>query len=330
MNSWTVGFAGWHYYPEPVVTAELEPACGFSMVDGPNVFRHGDRWHMLYFGFDGRGYQSCLATSVDLIHWQPGGLVLGYGEPGAFDYGGVVLVGPLLDTNEINATPSLKKWKGRFWCLYGCYPEQGGYELGRGGQGLAWSNDGIVWHRYSTSRAVLSTEGGDLWEARVVYSPHVVVNENRFWNFYNAKGEAGTEQIGVATSGDLFEWKRNDANPIVRNRRGMHDELLAADPKVYRDGDHWIMFYFGASRNNPDGCFHAHVLAAGSRDLVNWTPRTDPLYAAGGHPEGLDETHAHNVSIVSDPSTGVRFLFYCSVGTRGRCISLLTDRPLQG
>jgi hypothetical protein len=30
---------------------------------------------MLYFGYDGRGYQSCRAVSRDLVNWRPDGLV---------------------------------------------------------------------------------------------------------------------------------------------------------------------------------------------------------------------------------------------------------------
>jgi hypothetical protein len=62
---------------------------------------------------------------------------MGYGEADRFDHGGVAFTGPLLECADLLAVPRLKRWKGRYWCLYGCYPEQGGYELGCGGQGLA-------------------------------------------------------------------------------------------------------------------------------------------------------------------------------------------------
>lgn len=38
-------------------------------VDIPFVFMHNGLFHMLYTGFDGKGYQSALAVSRDLLHW---------------------------------------------------------------------------------------------------------------------------------------------------------------------------------------------------------------------------------------------------------------------
>jgi predicted GH43/DUF377 family glycosyl hydrolase len=39
-------------------------------VDDPFVFRHEGAFYMLYIGFDGTGYQTGLAKSPDLVHWQ--------------------------------------------------------------------------------------------------------------------------------------------------------------------------------------------------------------------------------------------------------------------
>ncbi|MGB6034594.1 MAG: hypothetical protein WBH55_17340, partial [Bacteroidota bacterium] len=216
LDRWSEFFRGWHYYPDILVSASLEPDLGFTMVDGPNVYWHDGQWNMLYFGFDGNGYQSCRAVSDDLVRWEPRGLVMGYGEPGAFDRGGVVLVGPLYETVDLHAAPQLRRWRDKFWVLYGCYPKQGGYELGDGAQGLAWSEDGLSWVRSSRERPVLSIEGGAEWENRVIYSPCVVPRGDEFWSFYNAKGEEGTEQIGLVTSLDLVHWRRYDGNPLVR------------------------------------------------------------------------------------------------------------------
>lgn len=328
IQKWSAHFQNWHYYPDFVISASLETDLNFTMVDGPNVYKSDDAWHILYFGYDGQGYQSCLAVSEDLVHWKCKGLVMGYGEAGAFDYGGVVLVGPLYDTHNLHQAPRLKKWQDKYWILYGCYPEQGGYELGHGGQGLAWSSDGFNWQRYSKTRPVLSVEGVGDWENRVIYSPCLIEHDHKFWNFYNAKGKAGREQIGFASSTDLLHWQRHPGNPVIRNQPAGYDALLAADAEIYWDHDHWIMFYFGASRNNPDNQVHAHIMLAFSYDLIHWTVNPEPLYKAGGHPTGLDQTHAHNVSLVYNAENDTYYLFYCAVGNQGRGIGLLTSKPL--
>ena len=44
--------------------------------DCPFVFRHAGRFYMTYVGFDGRGYQTGLASSEDLITWKREGCIL--------------------------------------------------------------------------------------------------------------------------------------------------------------------------------------------------------------------------------------------------------------
>ena len=91
---------------------------------------------------------------------------------------------------------------------------------------------------------------------------------------------------------------------------------------MFRDGDHWVMFYFGVGRGG------AHIMAAFSRDLLHWTPHPEPLYKAGGHPGGLDKTYAHKISLVYQPKNETFYMYYCAVGNKGRCIGLITSQRL--
>ena len=54
----------------------LVPAHDWLKIDCPTVFRKGKDWYMTYIQFDGRGYQTWLAKSNDLLNWQPTGKVL--------------------------------------------------------------------------------------------------------------------------------------------------------------------------------------------------------------------------------------------------------------
>ena len=98
---------------------------------------------------------------------------------------------------------------------------------------------------------------------------------------------------------------------------------MASDPKVFHDGDHWTMFYFGLGANG-----HANIMAAFSTDLLNWTASPQPLYLAGGNPSGLDSTYAHKISLVYNSQNDTYYMYYCAVGNQGRGIGLLTSRPL--
>lgn len=41
-----------------------------NAVDCPTPFWHNGRYRMLFVGFDGTGYQTGMAVSDDLIHWE--------------------------------------------------------------------------------------------------------------------------------------------------------------------------------------------------------------------------------------------------------------------
>jgi len=313
-------YRNWHYYPDFVVHPSPRDGLNFSSVDCPLVWKLNDQWQMWYTGFDGRGYQTALAVSDDLINWEPRGLVMGFGKEGAFDYGGVTFGGALFESYDIKAPRTLKKWNNKYWVLYGCYPKQGGYEIRPGAQGAAWSEDAVNWHRAS-DYPILSIKGASEWEKDCIYQPWLLEHEGKFWNFYNAANGV-IEQTGVATSTDMLTWYRYPGNPIVRNRPGGYDEKFCSDPKVFQDGDHWVMFYFGVGRGG------AHIMIAFSQDLLNWESHPEPLYKAGGNPSGLDKTYAHKVSLVYNDQNDTFYMFYCAVGEKGRGIGLITSKPI--
>lgn len=322
LDRWAAPWRGWHYHPDWVLPPSPADGLAFDKVDCPLVWRFGERWRMFYTGFDGRGYQTAVAESEDLVHWEPRGLAMGFGQPGAYDHGGVTFGGMLFTDYDVRGARRPKRWRGRYWVLYGCYPRQGGYEPRPGAEGAAWSEDGVTWNRLSEDAPILSVDGAADWERDCIYQPWLVEYAGGFWNFYNA-ANGNIEQMGLARSTDMALWHRHPGNPVVRNGGpGAWDEQFCSDGKVFRDGGHWVMFYFGVGRGG------AHIMAAFSRDLAHWTPHPEPLYKAGGHPEGLDSQYAHKIALAYDRPADTFYLFYCAVGGRGRGIALLTSRPV--
>ena len=64
-------------YEKPVLHGSgILGAFDEKAVDIPFVFWHQNKYYMLYTGFDGKGYQSALATSDDLLHWEHKGVIL--------------------------------------------------------------------------------------------------------------------------------------------------------------------------------------------------------------------------------------------------------------
>jgi len=328
LDKWSAPYRGWYYQPDHVISADpkIPGHEDFKNADVPCVFQmpgQPDKWYMSFIGFNGKGYNSFVAESTDLVQWTNPKLAMGFGKQGEFDFGGCVIGAFLYESYDIKAPRVLKKRDGKYWTLYGCYPKQGSYEIEPGYEGVACSEDGMNWKR-AKEKYILSVhepEAGD-WERNCIYQPWLVENDGKFYNFYNAKG--GNEQIGLTTSENLMDWRRYEGNPVVRNRPGGSDEKFCSDGKVFRDGDHWVMFYFGL-----DAAFQAHIMAAFSRDLVHWTAHPEPLYKAGGNPGGLDKSFAHKISLVYNPKNETFYLYYCACGNKGRGIGLITSKPLS-
>ncbi|MFP4541819.1 MAG: hypothetical protein ACLFR7_09330 [Opitutales bacterium] len=328
VRRWSAPFRGWHYHPEHVIPAEprIEGVEGVHMTDVPTVFRlpQDPHWYLSFIGFDGRGYQTFIAQSEDLLHWSAPRRALGFGAEGEFDFGGRAIGGFLYEDYDLRGSRQLKRREGRFTALFLAFPHQGGYELRPGAEGLATSVDGLIWER-ARPEPILSTDQPDCgdWEKDCVYLPWLLEHEGRFYNFYNgAKGKY--EQMGLAVSEDLIHWQRHPANPVVANGpSGSFNEIFSADGRVFRDGDHWTMFFFGVGQGG------AHIMLAFSHDLVSWTVDPEPIYRRGGHPHGLDAEYAHKVSPVWNPANGVLYLFYNAVGKKGRGIGLLTSEQLS-
>jgi predicted GH43/DUF377 family glycosyl hydrolase len=327
LDAWSAPYRGWHYYPGHVIAPKPDIP-GFDkiqMTDCPTVYQiPGDPlWHMSFIGYDGVGYQSFVADSDDLVHWRNPRLAFGFGPKDEFDYGGRVLGAYLYESYDIKAPRVLKKRDGKYWSLYGAYPRQGGYELRPGYEGVACSDDGLTWRR-AKETYTLSVHDPDCkeWEKDCIYQPWLVEHEGTFYDFYNA-ANGSNEQTGLAFSDNLLDWKRYEDNPVVRNTPGGYDEKFSSDPKVYRDGDHWTMIYFGVGRGG------AHIMAAFSRNLEHWTKHPEPLYKTGGNPSGLDKQFAHKTSLVYNPANDTYYMHYCAVGDKGRGIGMITSKPIE-
>ena len=98
-----------------------------------------------------------------------------------------------------------------------------------------------------------------------VWAPYVIEHDGTYYMYY-AGGTDDHERyrMQLATSKDLFHWKRHPGNPLFT------DGYDARDPMVRRMGNRWVMYYTANSRR--DGGNHI-VAYRTSRDLVNWSKR---------------------------------------------------------
>lgn len=309
----------------------LAPEDQSKKIDCPTVFRKDDMWHMTYFIFDGRGYETWLAKSENLLDWEVQGKVLSFTD--STDWDDDQKAGyPSLQDPTWGGTYQLNKHNGKYWMPYFGGSSQG-YERGLLSIGMAYTeNDPSVPHLWNRlNEPILMATDGDArwWENSTIYKTWVLLDEKKttgypFVMYYNARGDSlnparGAERIGMAVSDDMINWQRFGEDPIINHHKG-----ISGDAVVQKMGDVWVMFYFGAFW--PDRKDHdAFNRFACSYDLVNWTEwEGDDLIAPS---EPYDNWFAHKSYVIKHD--GVIYHFYCATNRdEERGIAVATSKDL--
>jgi predicted GH43/DUF377 family glycosyl hydrolase len=295
----------------------LVPKSDSQKIDCPTIFRQGKWWYMSYILFDGRGYETWLAKSADLLHWQTLGRLLSFSnDTTAWDANQKAGYIELVDT-KWGGSYSLKKYNGKYWMTYIGGREKG-YEAGLLSMGMAYTDkDPISPHEWKRiSMPILSSLDKDVrwWENKKEFKSTVIFDEKKtfgysFVMYYNANGDSAKdnkktrwfERIGMAVSNDMVHWKRFGNDPVVHHPVG-----ITGDPMIQKIGDTWVMFYFGAFWQDRKGAFNRFAC---SYDLVHWTDWTGPNLIESS--ESYDDLYAHKSSVVR--WNGVVYHFFCAV-----------------
>lgn len=317
----------------------VAPADNSHKIDCPTVFRDGDKWYMTYVvyngsgGTDGRGYETWIAESDNLLEWTTLGRILSYADTG-------------WDCNQRGGFPGLIDWtwggsyeiqryKKRCWMTY-IGGEGTGYEAVNAplAVGLAWTkgNPGTAHEWETLDKPILSITDNDLqwWENLTQYKSTVYKDDAKtlgvpFVMFYNAGGvnpETGVkgERIGIALSDNMTKWRRYDGNPVFTHEA---QGTITGDAQIQKFGDLYVMFYFSAF--NPSRKYKAFNTFACSYDLVTWDDweGEDLIYPT----KDYDELFAHKSYLVKHD--GVVYHFYCAVNNaEQRGIAVATSKPM--
>jgi hypothetical protein len=267
-------------------------------VDCPFVFHHEGRLGMTMIGWDGIGYQTGLSW-FDGEAWSTPELVFGRDAASEHRRYNAALTSILRD-DELRGSGELVQIDGWFYGTYHAYPAPG-YEAGPGVIGIARSRDLRSWEEFGTP--LVASDGAE-WE--------------RGGLFYNAKDDrprGWQEQTGAAESDDLVAWRRIPESPLVRNgAEGAIDDRFASDPCVLRDGDTWVMFYFGLSS---DG--RARETYATSADLRTWH-RSERVLIDVGDPGSIDSAYAHKPAVIAHD--GRLEHYYCAVAVMSEPVAI--------
>jgi len=292
-----------HKHPELVIEPSFREGDFFSHgVDCPFVFHHEGRLGMTMIGWDGIGYQTGLSWFDDGA-WSMPELVFARDPASRHRRYNSALTSILRD-NDLRGSGELTRIDGWFYGTYHAYPAPG-YESGPGVIGIARSRDLVSWEEFSTP--LLASDGAE-WERGGLYKSWLMRDGDRFLLFYNAKDDrprAWQEQTGAAVSSDMAAWERIPGPLVPNGVEGAIDDRFASDPCVLRDGDTWVMFYFGLSS---DG--RARETYATSPDLVTWT-RSEHVLVDVGEPGTVDSAYAHKPAVITHD--GRLEHYYCAV-----------------
>lgn len=317
----------------------IAPSDNHHKIDCPTVFRENDRWYMTYVVYDGkgakdgRGYETWLAESDNLLEWRTLGRVLEFRD-GTWDEnqrGGF----PALVDMEWGGSYALQSYKGRRWMTY-----IGGNGIGYEAVsaplhiGLAWTKgDPTKPHNWEAPlKPILSIDDRDVqwWESLVQYKSMVYWDKSErlgapFVMYYNAGGknpETGFkgERVGIALSKNMTKWERYAGNPVLSHEA---QGTITGDAQIAKMGDLYVMFYFSAF--NPTRPYKAYNTFACSYDMVTWDDwQGDDLIFPT---KPYDEMFAHKSFVLKHD--GVVYHFYCAVNDdEQRGIAVATSRPM--
>ncbi|NDW12241.1 DUF4982 domain-containing protein [Bacteroides sp. 214] len=316
----------------------IAPETNNYKVDCPTVFRHNDKWYMTYvlyngrFGTDGRGYETWLAESDNLLEWTTKGRLLSFREQGwdMNQRGGF----PALPDMEWGGSYTLQPWKGKYWMTY-IGGNKTGYEAGPLSIGLAWTDaknlgTAIEWEGMDTPIIASSDKEAQWFENLTEYKSTIYWDKEKtlgapFVMFYNAGGRHPEtnlkgERVGIALSKDMKKWKRYAGNPVfVHETEG----TITGDAHIQKFGDVYVMFYFSAF--NPTRSYKAYNTFACSYDLIHWNDwQGEDLIKPS---KDYDDLFAHKSYVINH--NGVVYHFYCATNKYDqRGIAVATSKPM--
>jgi beta-fructofuranosidase len=122
------------------------------------------------------------------------------------------------------------------------------------------------------------------WDDMSQWTGSIVRDGQTAYLFYTGRSRSETgnvQRVGLATSQDLFDWRKIERNPILEATSPWYVAPIedgsfrsdCRDPWVIRYRDHWLMYYTASAAGEPIES-QGVVGTATSPDLENWIPGT--------------------------------------------------------
>ncbi len=297
-------------------------------MDCPSIFKKDGKWFMTYLIFEGRGYETWLAESKDLLHWKHLGKVMSFSKDTTeWDVnqkaGYIALQDPTW-----GGSYEWESYDNKYWMSY-FGGNTKGYEAGILSMGMAYTETlPTTPHEFKRLEEPIlkpTETTAKWWDNSTMYKSSVIRDVERetghdFIMYYNARGDSinpgrGAERIAMAVSNDMKTWERYGEAPLINHHTG-----ISGDAYIQRINDTWVMFYFGAFWK--PGAFNRFAV---SNDLIHWKDWEGEDLIKSSEP--YDNLFAHKSFVIKH--NDVVYHYYCAVNKAGqRGIAVATSKDL--
>jgi hypothetical protein len=230
----------------------MVPPDDSKKMDCPSIFRKDGKWMMTYIVFDGRGYETWMAESNDLLHWNNKGCIMSFSnDTTRWDWNQKAGYIALQDY-KWGGSYEMEPFDGRYWMSY-IGGRIKGYESGVLSVGIAYTeqNPATVHEWKYLDKPVIAPTDKDVrwWENSTQYKSTVIHDKeyltgHPFVMYYNARGDSinpgrGAERIGMAVSDDMITWERFMRDPVINHHKG-----ISGDAYIQKIGDIYVQRTF--------------------------------------------------------------------------------------
>jgi predicted GH43/DUF377 family glycosyl hydrolase len=269
------------------------------------------------------GYETHLASSVDLINWDYLGPVFRRNEKNHWDSKQCAGYAAFKDI-RFDGSNELSKINDQYYISY-LAGNSDGYEPDPLYMGLATTEDPTIPDSFTRfEQPILRPEDLDArpTETKTLYKSCLFedilgVTGYPYVNVYNGKAEDDTERIFLAVSEDAKHWERYGDTPILDMKTIDPNTRITGDPQILCIDDIYVMLFF--HRTKGKGAYNTFAC---SRDLIRWKiwngkPLVEPT-------EAWENKHAHKTWFIRH--NGVNYHYYCAVNSENeRFIALATS-----
>lgn len=176
--------------------------------------------------------------------------------------------------------------------------------------GMAVSNDFQDWSRFKKNPIFSPTEKNE-WDSDLVAHSYIIEKDGIYYMFYDGSPKGfWHEEIGLATSKDLINWKRYEHNPVLKAGHSWWDKNHVSRCCIFLNEGKYYMFFAGH-----DGYCERIGLAV-SVNLLNWERAGDEPVLGLGKKDEWDEVHISDPRIVK--INDIFLMFYSGYGIKGQ------------